>query len=229
MIKIAPSILSADFTNMLDAVKLLERAGADYIHCDIMDGMFVPNITFGQYMVRDLRKHTKMTLDAHLMVDRPERFISDFAGAGADIITVHAEATLHLDRTLQMIRAAGKKCGVALNPHTPLSVIEYELERVDMVLLMSVNPGFGGQSFIPSSLEKAARLKKMIEQKGLPIDIEMDGGIGLQNIREVTDAGVNVIVSGNSIFSAPDPEDMIRRLRLGKPLQQRGASPGAAE
>lgn len=216
MIKIAPSILSADFTMMLDAVQLLERAGADYIHCDVMDGMFVPNITFGQYMVRDLRKHTALTLDAHLMVEHPERFIQDFAGAGADIITVHAEATTHLDRTLQMIRAAGKKCGVALNPHTPLNIIEYVLDRVDMVLLMSVNPGFGGQSFIPSALEKASRLKAMIEKQGLNIDIQMDGGIGLQNIQEVTDAGVNVIVAGNAIFTAPDPADMIRRLRLKK-------------
>ena len=188
MIKIAPSILSADFTMMIDAVRLLERAGADYIHCDIMDGMFVPNITFGQYMVRDLRKHTQMMLDAHLMVDRPERYIQDFADMGADIITVHAEATVHLDRTLQMIRAAGKKSGVALNPHTPLDVIEYVLDRVDMVLLMSVNPGFGGQSFIPSSLEKASRLRAMIKESGLDIDIQMDGGIGLHNIKEVTDA-----------------------------------------
>ncbi len=225
MIKIAPSILSADFTRMLDAVEMLEKSGADYIHCDVMDGTFVPNITFGQYMVRDLRKHTGMTIDAHLMVDSPERYIMDFAGAGADIITVHAEATVHLDRALQMIRSAGKKCGVALNPHTPLSMIEYELDRLDMVLLMSVNPGFGGQSFIPSALEKAAKLKDMIGRKGLAIDIEMDGGIGLHNINEVTDAGVNVIVAGSSIFTAPDPADMIRRMKLEEQKQQSGISP----
>jgi len=214
MIKIAPSILSADFTMMLDAVRLLERADADMIHCDVMDGAFVPNITFGQYMVRDLRKHTNLTLDAHLMVEHPERFIEGFAEAGADIITVHAETCVHLDRILQMIRSAGKKCGVALNPHTPLTQIEYVLDRVDMVLLMSVNPGFGGQSFIPSALEKTVRLKAMIA--GRDIDIQMDGGIGLHNIKEVTDAGVNVIVAGSAIFSAPDPVEMIRQMRLAK-------------
>jgi ribulose-phosphate 3-epimerase len=215
MIKIAPSILSADFTRMLDAVQLLERAGADYIHCDVMDGILYP-ISLSQYSGEGSAQTHSADADAHLMVEHPERFIQDFAGAGADIITVHAEATTHLDRTLQMIRAAGKKCGVALNPHTPLNIIEYVLDRVDMVLLMSVNPGFGGQSFIPSALEKASRLKAMIEKQGLNIDIQMDGGIGLQNIQEVTDAGVNVIVAGNAIFTAPDPADMIRRLRRKK-------------
>ncbi len=216
MIKIAPSILSADFTKILDAVELLERAGADYIHCDIMDGMFVPNITFGQYMVRDLRKHTHLPLDAHLMVEKPDRFISDFAEAGADIITVHAETSVHLDRTLQTIRAAGKKAGVALNPHTPLTVLDYILERVDMVLLMSVNPGFGGQSFIPASLEKASRLRELIRSRGLEIDIQMDGGLGPHNAKEVTDAGVNVLVAGNAIFNAPDPIAAVRQMRLEK-------------
>lgn len=216
MIKISPSILSADFTKIYDAVKMLEEAGADYIHCDVMDGSFVPNITFGQYMVRDLRKATDLPLDVHLMIDNPDKFIVEFAEAGADIITVHEEATRHLDRSLQLIRSTGKKAGVALNPHTPLSVLEYVLEKVDMVLLMSVNPGFGGQSFIESALGKAKALKAMIVRKGLDIDIEMDGGIGEGNIKQVTDAGVNVIVSGNTIFKAEDPAEMIKTLRLEK-------------
>lgn len=216
MIKVAPSILSADFTKMYDAVKMLERAGADYIHCDVMDGVFVPNITFGQPMVRDLKKHTDIPLDVHLMIASPEKFIDSFANAGADIITVHEEATIHLDRTLQMIRAAGKKCGVSLNPHTPLCVLEYVLDIVDMVLLMSVNPGFGGQSFIPSSLKKAADLKAMIEARGLNVDIQMDGGIGVHNVREVTDAGVNVVVAGSAVFCAEDPIDVVKRLQLKK-------------
>lgn len=216
MIKVAPSILSADFAKIYEAVKMLEQAGADYIHCDVMDGTFVPNITFGQYMIRDLCKYTHLPLDVHLMVQSPERYIEDFANAGADIITVHAEATVHLDRTLQQIRSTGKKCGVSLNPHTPLDVLEYVLDDLDMVLLMSVNPGFGGQSFIPSSLKKAKKLKSMIDERNLNIDIEMDGGIGAHNAKEVIDAGVNVIVAGNAIFSAEDPKQMISQLKLEK-------------
>lgn len=216
MIKVAPSILSADFTKMFDAIKMLEDAGADYIHCDVMDGSFVPNITFGQYMIRDLKKHTSLPLDVHLMIEKPERYVEEFAAAGADIITVHAEATNHLDRTLQLIRSTGKKTGVSLNPHTPLSVLDYVLYNVDMVLLMSVNPGFGGQSFIQSSLDKAAALKAMIQQRGLEIDIEMDGGISAMNIKEVTDAGVNVVVAGSAVFNAPDPKEEISKLKLLK-------------
>lgn len=214
MIKVSPSILSADFSRIFDAIIMLEKAGADFIHCDIMDGSFVPNITFGQYMVRDIKKHTSLPLDVHLMIDRPERYVEEFAEAGADIITVHPEATVHLDRTLQLIRRAGKKCGVALNPHTPLDVLEYILDDIDIILLMSVNPGFGGQSFIPSALKKASDLKRMLQIRKPSVEIEMDGGISADNIRQVTEAGVSIVVAGSAVFNSDDPIDMINRLKL---------------
>ena len=214
MIKVSPSILSADFTNIAEAISMLEKAGADYIHCDVMDGMFVPNITFGQYMVRDIKKLTNLPLDVHLMIDKPERYVEEFAAAGADIISVHPEATLHLDRTLQLIRRAGKKCAVALNPATPLEVLDYVLEDVDMVLLMSVNPGFGGQSLVPSALKKEAKLRSILQERKLDIDIEMDGGIGVNNVKQVTDSGVNVVVAGSAVFNAPDSIAAVKALKL---------------
>lgn len=213
MIKIAPSILSADFTKMEQAAVMLENAGADYLHCDVMDGVFVPNITFGQPMVRDLKRVSKLPLDVHLMIVQPERYVEDFAKAGADIITVHVEATTHLNRTVNQIKDCGAKAGVVLNPATPLNTLEYILDEVDMVLLMSVNPGFGGQSFIPSVLQKARELKRMIDQRGLNIDIEIDGGVNDKNAPEIISAGVNVLVAGSSVFSAPNPKDMITKLK----------------
>ena len=213
---VAPSILSADFGNLERDIKMIDRSAAEWVHIDIMDGVFVPNISFGFPVVRSVRKATTKVLDVHLMIVEPERYVIEFAEAGADIITVHAEATTHLDRTIQLIKTAGKKCGVSLNPHTPLNVLEYVLDQIDMVLLMSVNPGYGGQSFIPYSVRKAQELKTMIDTRGLSIDIEMDGGLGAHNAKLVADAGVNVIVAGNSVFAAEDPKDMISRLKLEK-------------
>ncbi len=208
-IKIAPSILSADFAAMGEAVANLEQWGADYVHVDVMDGTFVPNISFGQEMVRALRKRTELPLDVHLMVDRPERYTAEFVQAGADIVTVHAEATVHLQRTLAGIRQAGAKAGVVLNPATSLTALEYVLDDVDMVLLMSVNPGFGGQSFIPAVLGKIRRLREMAPD----LDIEVDGGVGPKNIAPVLEAGANVIVAGSAVFNAADPAAVIRSLR----------------
>ena len=213
MIKISPSILSADFARMGEDTVRLEKAGADLIHVDVMDGAFVPNITFGQPMVAALKKVTSVPLDVHLMIEKPERYVEEFADAGADIITVHAEATTHLQRTLQLIRGKGKKAGVVLNPATSLTALDYVYDDVDMILLMSVNPGFGGQSFIPAVLQKIKDLKKIIDDKKLSIDIEIDGGVNFKNAAAIKAAGANVLVAGSAVFGADDLQQAISKLR----------------
>ena len=211
--KIAPSILSADFTRLGEEIKAVEKAGADYIHIDVMDGHFVPNITVGPMIVRAARKATNLPLDVHLMIENPERYIDDFVKAGSDLITIHAETVTHLHRLLGVIRDAGVKAGVSLNPATPLSSIEYVLDNLDMVVLMTVNPGFGGQSFIPEVLPKIEELKKIIDQKGMEVDIEVDGGINVKNIGQVAQAGANVFVAGNAIFGSQDYAETISLMR----------------
>jgi len=213
MIKVAPSILSADFANMGKAVEDCERWGADYIHFDVMDGTFVPQITFGHEMCRVLRKYTSLPIDVHLMVEHPETCISQFRDAGADIVTFHIEADRHAHRTLQRIHAAGMKGGIVLNPSTPAEAVRYVLPDCDMVLLMSVNPGAGGQKFIPSVLHKIKAIKEMAAEMGASLDIEMDGGINPETGRLCVEAGANVLVAGSSVFKAADPMDMVHTLK----------------
>ena len=213
MIKLAPSILSADFARLLEDVKKVEKAGCEYLHIDVMDGHFVPNITLGPAIVKSLRKDVNMVFDAHLMIENPDNYIKEFADAGCDIIVVHQEACTHLHRTIQNIKSHGIKAGVALNPATPIETIKYVLEDVDMVLLMSVNPGFGGQSYIPVVTEKIKELKALIDKMNLDIDIEVDGGVKPSNIAEVVNAGANVIVAGSAIFNAGDIDEAVKSLR----------------
>jgi ribulose-phosphate 3-epimerase len=213
MIKISPSILYADFSCLGEDVLAVDRAGADYIHIDVMDGHFVPNITIGPLVVAALRKVTDKPLDVHLMIENPDSYIADFAKAGADIITVHQEAVPHLHRTVQLIKSLGKKAGVSLNPATPVETLDVILDELDLVLIMSVNPGFGGQSFIPSALNKIRALRQRITDHGLPTELEVDGGVKIDNIREVVAAGADVLVAGSAVFNTEDYAATITALR----------------
>lgn len=213
MVKIAPSILSADFSRLGDEVKAVEEAGADWIHVDVMDGKFVPNITVGPLVVESLRKVTKLPLDVHLMIENADQYIRDFSKAGADIISVHAEACPHLHRSIQSIKENGAKAGVVLNPATTLFALDEIIEQVDMVLLMSVNPGFGGQEFIGSVLSKIELLRNTLNESGVELDIEVDGGIKPDNVATIKQAGANVLVAGSAIFGSGDYKKAIEALR----------------
>ena len=213
MIKLAPSILSADFSRLLEDVKKVEKAGCEYLHIDVMDGHFVPNITLGPMVIKSLRKNVDMVFDAHLMIENPDNYIKDFCDAGCDIIVVHQEACKHLHRTIQNIKSYNKKAGVAINPATPIETIKHILKDIDMVLVMSVNPGFGGQSFIEETTDKIRLLKDVLNNKNLNIDIQVDGGIKPDNVKEVVKAGANIIVAGSAIFGSDDINKTVLEFR----------------
>ena len=210
---IAPSILTANFLNLAEEIDMINRSDADWIHLDIMDGAFVPNITFGFHIIKQIKKVAKKPLDVHLMIMDPDRYLESFHEAGADILTIHYETCNHLHRTVQTIKSLGMDAGVAINPHTPVHLLETILPDLDMVLNMTVNPGFGAQSFIESSYRKIRKLKELIRKTESPALIQVDGGVGLQNIGKLRDAGVDVFVVGNTVFSADDPPAMIRKLK----------------
>ena len=212
-IMISPSILSAEFAKMGEGVENVEKWGADLVHCDVMDGVFVPNITFGMPMVKSLRKYSKLPFDVHLMITEPEKYVEQFCDSGADIVTFHPDASKNVQLALDKIKAKGVKCGLVLNPDKPLSLVEPYLKDIDMLLIMSVYAGFGGQSFIPEVLDKVREAKKMIEKTGRDIDIEIDGGVNTKNIKDILDAGVNVVVAGSAVFKAEDPAATIKALR----------------
>ena len=213
MLKIAPSILAADFSKLAEEVKCADSLGAAYIHIDVMDGHFVPNITLGPGIVKCLRPHTELPFDVHLMIENPDQYIKDFKEAGADIITVHVEACRHLHRTLQLIKQYEMQCGVVLNPHTPLEMIKHVLQEVDWILIMSVNPGFGGQTFIPDSLNKIATLNQWRQEQNLSYVIEVDGGVNEETARLCEEAGADVVVAGSAVFNAVDRQLAIQKIK----------------